>query len=401
MSNYIYNDDFDSQSQEHVKIIYNGQMKKRPPVALFICTAFIVLAGLLVFIGGLLNFMSTDSDNNIINGNTPSQPQEAPHNISYVSKPEPDSAKQLSTSGKLTLVEVIDEVKDSVVEISSTNGTGRGSGVIVGKFEYTNGSNGYYIITNAHVIQGSNANTYIPTVAVLTDGTEYETELCGMDAKSDVAVLKIYESEKELTCAVWANEQSQLLLGEEVVAIGNPLGVLGGTVTVGHLSALSREITVDGQKMNLIQTDAAVNPGNSGGALFNMNCELIGIVNAKISDEDIEGLGFAIPYKDAFKAYNDLITVGYITGRPTIGAEIGTNRFGNAVVYNAEEKSALENGDIVNSIRFEGTDAFINITAQDLINIVDNMAIGDTFELRIQRGHKSLVIKVTVYEYTI
>ena len=288
MSNYIYNDNF-GKEPEHFNVYYKAVEKKRTSVSQVVCTTLIVLAGLLVFLGGLFNYLAKNQTSNTV-----------------VVKPSGSSlseASQLSAS-KNSLVDVISSVKDSVVEISSIAGNGRGSGVIVGKFASENG-NGYYIITNAHVIQGDIRNTYIPTVATLTDGTSYRTEFLALNNQIDIAVLKIYET-KELVCAPWAQAGTELFLGEEVFAIGNPMGVLGGTVTIGHLSALSREMLVGGNKMHLIQTDAAVNPGNSGGALFNSEGALIGIVNAKIADESIEGLGFAIPYDIAFKTYTEL-----------------------------------------------------------------------------------------------
>lgn len=293
MSNYIYNDNFGSKGPEHFNVYYKTTEKRRTPISLYICTALIVFAGLCVLGGGIFNYMA----------------QSQTHKITYIAQSDVQSdvnAKPLTTTEQAPLVDVIASVKDSVVEISSIAGSGRGSGVIVGKFDGNGDNDGYYVVTNAHVIQGDLRNTYIPTVATLTDGTKYKTEFLALDEKTDIAILKIYESKRELTCAAWAKQGTELSLGEEVIAIGNPMGIFGGTVTIGHLSALHREIVVNGHKMNLIQTDAAVNPGNSGGALFNRSGALIGIVNAKIADEDVEGLGFAIPYDVAFEAYNRL-----------------------------------------------------------------------------------------------
>ena len=291
MSHYIYNDNF-GQEPEHFNVYYKTSTKKRVPISLIVCTALIVLAGLMVFVGGTLNYLA----------------ELKTQKITYVMQDDnlPKTNATPLANNNSSLVDVIDKVKDSVVEISSITGNGRGSGVIVGKFDGHEGNDGYYIITNAHVIQGEIKNTYIPTVATLTDGTKYRTEFLALDEKSDIAVLKIYESKRALTCAAWAEPDTELHLGEEVIAIGNPMGVFGGTVTIGHLSALSREMIVNGTKMTLIQTDAAVNPGNSGGALFNSNGALIGIVNAKIADEKVEGLGFAIPYDIAYEVYQSL-----------------------------------------------------------------------------------------------
>lgn len=132
---------------------------------------------------------------------------------------------------------------------------------------------------------------------------------------------------------------SQLVLGQEIVVIGNPLGKLGGTVTKGIISALDREITIDNQTMNLLQTDAAINGGNSGGGMFNMYGELVGIVNAKSSGIGIEGLGFAIPIDDAKSVINDLIDNGYVTGRAVIRRNADTgSRFGYYYYYPQQQR---------------------------------------------------------------
>ena len=193
-------------------------------------------------------------------------------------------------NGDLSVAEVVKLVADTVVEITTTNvvtdrfygqyvTSGAGSGVII--------SDNGYIITNYHVIEGARS------ISVrLTDGSEFKASLIGGDVGNDIAVLKI--SATGLRAAVMGSSKS-LVVGQEVVAIGNPLGSLGGTVTNGIISALDRTVVVDGYQMTLMQTNAAINPGNSGGGLFNRAGELIGIVNAKRSDTGIEGLGFAIP----------------------------------------------------------------------------------------------------------
>lgn len=388
MSNFIFNDNFDDQGREPIRVFYNQTAKKRTPVALFVCTALIVIAGLMFLLGGAFNLISSKVEANV---------PEISNTISYVSNDVRGTTTTLS--GDESRVDVIARIKDSVVEISTASGSA-GSGVIVGEFSDDKGGRGYLVITNAHVVQSGNRNMYVNSYVTLTDGTKYQTQMCGFDAKSDIAVLKIYESSRYLPVATWANGESTLNVGESVIVIGNPLGVLGGSVTNGYLSALDREIKVDGHKMNLLQTDAAVNPGNSGGGLFNLNGELIGIVNAKIVDEDIEGIGFAIPYDDAYKAYYDLTNYGYIKGRPTVGADWGTNYRGYVEVYNAESKSELKDGDIIRAVRVNSSGAFIEVTASSLTNLVSEMEIGDTFELKVQRGAFSIIVKVTVYEYT-
>ncbi len=388
MSNYIYSN-FDNDN-DNLNVVYTQKAKKRtmPIFAMVLCTAIVAFAGLMFLAGGTLNFLSSYIENERV--------PEITNNTSFVSNDADYGASLLAD--RQSRVSVIASIKDSVVEIKTSAGAS-GSGVIVGKYTDSNSQKGYYVITNAHVIESASANMYAPSTITLNDGTKYKSTLCGFDSKSDIAVLKIVENEKELTCAVWANEKNELMVGEEVIVIGNPLGVLGGTVTNGYLSALDREITIDGIKMNLLQTDAAVNPGNSGGGLFNRNGELIGIVNAKIADEDIEGIGFAIPYKDALKVYNDLKDFGYVKGRATIGIQIKTNRFGRVEVVSATSDSPLNAGDIIVGVKLPGSDSYVHASAQGLVNAVDNMEIGETFELKIERGYRELYVSVTTYEY--
>lgn len=394
MSNFVFNDNFGGQpnGQEPITVLYKtpepapAKTKKSP--ALFICTGIMILAGILFLIGGAFILTATLIKNDYA-------PQ-ITNTTTYVSEEERAPVTP-STGG--TLVEVIADIKDSVVEISTAAGSA-GSGVIVGKYDDEKGNKGYLIITNAHVVVSESSFMSVPTYVTLTNGTKYKTTLCGKDERSDIAVLRIEENEKELKCATWANDKTQLNVGESVIAIGNPLGVFGGTITVGHLSALDRAITVEGNTMNLLQTDAAVNPGNSGGGLFNAHGELIGIVNAKIADENIEGLGFAIPYKDAYKSYNDLVNYGYVKGRPTIGATFTTNQRGYVEVTDVEPGSVLKAGDIIRAIKLEDSNAFVNVDEASLSSYIRNMEIGEKFQLRITRSGFSTIVTVTVFEYT-
>lgn len=182
---------------------------------------------------------------------------------------------------------------------------GAGSGVIL--------SEDGTIITCAHVIDGASVIT-----VKTADGAEYKAELIGSDTVTDIAVIKIEAS--GLPFAV-IGDSGLLSVGDDAVAIGNPLGELGGTVTNGIISALDREVEIGGRKYNLLQTNAAINPGNSGGGLFNLAGELIGIVNAKSAGSGIEGLGFAIPVGGALKIAAELTEKGYVPGRPSLGIQ--------------------------------------------------------------------------------
>ena len=223
----------------------------------------------------------------------------------------------------LTVSEVVALVADSVVEITTAqrvlNGSyvtsGAGSGVIIGSIN-RDGYSGSIVITNHHVIDGADGIT-----VRLTNGKEYTATLIAEgDEDYDIAVLAIQATGLS---AAKLGSSANLIVGEEVVAIGNPLGELGGTVTNGIISALDRQVIVEGHRMTLLQTNAAINPGNSGGGLFNMAGELIGIVNAKQSETGIEGLGFAIPIDVAYATAKDLIDYGYVTGKLKLDFEIG------------------------------------------------------------------------------
>ena len=208
---------------------------------------------------------------------------------------------------ELSIPEIVEKVTPSVVGVSSTLSKGKatGSGIIM--------TADGYIVTNAHVVEGAE------NVTVLLDSkNEYDAEIVGSDAQTDIAVLKISTDEK-ITPAEFGNSDD-LVVGETAVAIGNPLGFeLYSTVTSGIISGLDRELTIEDKLLRLIQTDAAINGGNSGGALVNSFGQVIGISSAKIVTIDAEGMGFAIPINDAVPIIHELINHGYVTGRPLIG----------------------------------------------------------------------------------
>lgn len=218
------------------------------------------------------------------------------------------------TESEAELTALVDSVADTVVEITTSTVTtgafmqqyvteGAGSGVII--------TSTGIIITNNHVIDGADA------IQVTTrSGDQYTAQLIATDERNDIAVIKI---EADGLKAATFGDSDKLKVGQTAIAIGNPLGSLGGSVTEGIISATGREIYVEDIPMTLLQTTAAINPGNSGGGLFNLAGDLIGIVNAKMSEAGIEGLGFAIPSNTAYSAAVDLLTQGYVTGTPALG----------------------------------------------------------------------------------
>jgi len=322
------------------------------------------------------------------------------------------SVENLSTStadkgGDLTLAQVSALVSDTVVEITTEFlntsvwfqyvSTGAGSGVIL--------SQDGYVVTNNHVICGEDGVTPADTITVrLTNGDEYEAKLIGTDADSDIAILKI--EAQGLTPAVCGNSD-KLVVGEAVLAVGNPLGELGGTKTEGIISALDREIDVNGTNMTLMQTSAAVNPGNSGGGLFNMRGELIGVVNAKSSGSGIEGLGFAIPINDALNVSEQLMEYGYVRGKVAIGVSFyectdalqaryyGLPGYGVYVMELSKgyNENVLKVLDRIISIDGEEISSF-----SDISNIVKSHSVGDVLKFQISRDGKLMEVDVTCYE---
>lgn len=272
-----------------------------------------------------------------------------------------------------------------------------------------------YIITNAHVIYDNGTDTnYGKATGVsvlMSDETEYEATIIGYDTDTDIAVLKIDAS--GLTPAEFGNSDD-LQVGELVLAIGNPLGFeLFGSVTSGIVSALNREITINDKKMNLIQTDAAINSGNSGGPLINSFGQVIGINSAKMtstySSASVEGLGFAIPITQAKDIIDDLINYGYVKGRPQLGITCINVDESTASLYNmpvgayvrsvnpngAADLAGIQEGDII--IGINGT----AISTTDELNEKKNeFNAGDTITLTISRKGKDTDIKVTLQEVT-
>lgn len=264
-------------------------------------------------------------------------------------------------------------------------GESEGSGIIY--------SSDGYIITNYHVIEDAVNSSSAAVTITLSDESEYQAEIVGTDDVTDLALLKI-EPEEELTPATFA-DSSNIQVGELAAAIGNPLGQeFAGSVTVGYISALNRDITTDGRTYNVIQTDAAINPGNSGGALVNSKGEVIGINTIKISDDSVEGLGFAIPSNDALKIIEELKVTGKII-RPYVGIygidldEITAqrNRLVEGIyVYQVQEGSpaqeaGIQNGDII--VEFDGQEVK---TTQELNNIKNQKEIGDSVHVKVYRA---------------
>ena len=322
-----------------------------------------------------------------------------------------DSLGKLTYSGSAganaysTMAEAIDKVQATVVEISTETmvsggwlgnyvSSGAGSGVVI--------SEDGYIVTNNHVIADAD------TITVrMTDGSEYSAVLIGRDVATDIAVIWVDTKGVSLQAAQLGCS-ADLIVGEWVFAIGNPLGSLGGTVTNGIISATARGIVIDGQKMTLLQTNAAVNPGNSGGGLFNMAGQLIGVVNAKCSEDDVEGLGFAIPVDTAYEVISQLIEYGYVRGVVDHGlslyditsANIMTawryfnSSYAGVYILESAHTDELKYGDLLYAI-----DGVKVASSKEVEAVLSGYEIGDTVTLTVVRAEKEHQVELQLKEY--
>lgn len=284
----------------------------------------------------------------------------------------------------------------------SQSAEAEGSGIIL--------SDDGYILTNNHVVSSSDSSAYYQvsqankiTVTLYNDTTEYEAKVVGTDSQTDLAVIKIDKT--GLTAAELGNS-SDVVVGEFAMAIGNPLG-MQSSVTSGIISAVDREITSDdGTKYNLIQTDAAINSGNSGGALVNSAGQVIGINTLKLEGTSVEGMGFAIPIDSAKPIFEQLISDGKVA-RPYIGLsgrdlDEKTAKANNLVegvyvvsveAFSGAEKAGIKAGDVI--IQIDGKD----IKTMDELNEIKNThKIGDEITLKLNRNGKEMDVKVTLQE---
>ena len=357
----------------------------------------LVLAAAMGFAGGFVGARVGNAGNKVV--------------IQQVERTDSSAASgtAVSSSG-MTTSQVSEMVSPSVVVITTEQvvysqwswygqnqvESGAGSGVII--------SSDGYILTCAHVVSGASQ------ITVTIGDTDYTATVVGKDDTSDVAVLKIDAT--GLTPATVGDSDS-LSVGDSVLAVGNPLGQLGGTVTSGIVSALNRSVTIQGTSstntMSLIQMDASVSPGNSGGGLFNMNGELIGLVNAKSSSSNAEGLGFAIPINDAIQVAQDLLENGYVSGRPYMGityiavtdaqtaAQFNVNAYGVYVVDVVQggpaDKAGLKAGDRIVSI--DGTEI---AQKDDLGTLMQQHTAGDTLSITVARDGQMQTVSLTLGE---
>lgn len=323
--------------------------------------------------------------------------------VQQVTRPDHVSTQGSADGVSLSVQEISAIVQPSVVAITTEKmvsantwfggsyvQSGAGSGVII--------SEDGYLLTCAHVVNGASN-----IIVQMYDDTKYNATLIGADTTSDIAVLKIDAT--GLSPAV-IGDSDALAIGEDAIAVGNPLGTLGGSVTNGIVSALNREVKVQNNNMTLIQTNAAISPGNSGGGLFNGNGELIGIVNAKSTYSDAEGLGFAIPINTAMNIGEQLISEGFVA-RPVLGISVYTvsdsttaQQLGVTVpgvyVVQVNQGSGAENAGVQKMDRIIAVDDVAVRVSSDLTDYLKKFSEGDTVTLQVEREGKILSLPITL-----
>lgn len=356
-----------------------------------------VAAACLLFAGGaVVGNMAFDGNANSDSGTSASTSDSAP-TLQINSKPESDSSNSsdnYDTADGMAGEDIYKKVNPSVVSVISTTseGTGSGSGVIMSKDGY--------IITNNHVVDGAQS------VSVqLSDGTSLDAKIIGTDEQTDLAVIKVTPT-SDLTAAEFG-DSDELEPGEYAYAIGSPGGVqFANTITGGRISAINRDLTVNDRVMTLIQTDASINNGNSGGALINKYGQVVGITSAKLSGNafgsaTVEGMGFAIPINTAKDIVDELIQNGYVSGRPSIGitgqnVESADGKVSGVQVYSIDSRAkaaseGLQVGDVITAV--DGTPT----PDMDKVNeLKQDKKAGDKLTLSVYRISTGKTLNITI-----
>ncbi len=353
------------------------QKPKKPKNPYTLLTVFVVVGLVISLVSGIVGMviggaiMSASYDDKLAYAN------------SIINIETNNVEKNESEAGSASWV--YEECRDSVVSIttktSSGANLGTGSGVFV-NIQHQNATEPYaYIITANHVISGAGSIT-VQTY----DGRVYNATAIGGDSWSDIALIRIVVDQSSVyKPRTLATGTDYVKAGENIVVIGNPLGDLTWSISTGVVSGLNREVYLDGYKMNLMQIDAAVNPGNSGGAVFDMHGNLVGIVNAKTVTTGVEGIGYAIPSPDALEIITELLdNGGYVSGRPYIG--IGFQAVSNVNVADAY----LFTGYMITSYAFGD-----QLKYGDLLISVDGTALTDSSQITKILSEKSVGDSIT------
>lgn len=405
-------------------------------VAAFVLAMVLVSGGSIGVYEGIRS-SNADNSSSIVASNDSSAAESSTGDSSSSKKSDSSQSwiQLASTNGSMSVADIVKKVTPSVVGVQSTFSSPNGSNNnpmngYGGFFGYgsqgNNGSQGMtgvgtgiimskdgYIVTNAHVIYDDEygyGEASSVQIQMSDEETTYDARIVAYDKEADIAVLKI--DADNLTPAEFG-DSSSCEVGEMVVAIGNPLGLqFQNTVTCGIISALDRKVTINDNTMTLIQTDTAINNGNSGGPLINSSGQVIGINSAKMSstysgEATVEGIGFAIPMSEAKSIVDDLINYGYVTGRPQLGISCQDVTEAVSQAYNipvgayifsvtaggAADQAGLQPGDVITGIQDQ------TISTTEELNAVKNQyKAGDTITLTYVRAGETKKVDVTLAE---
>ncbi len=398
MNNDFYNDNNQNENENQKSSINMEYKHKKTPSWIIALLCALGAIYLIVSVTLIVAFIKVSPENNSIIRNEIIDEiidDDIQEHLIQNDSPISDGAK--TTDGALTVKQISQKVRASVVGVTcqsaeSFSASSVGSGIIM--------SADGYIITNNHVIEG------MTTISVvLDDGTTYPARLIGTDARTDLAVIKV--DAKDLPVAEFGDSDN-LEQGDPAIAIGNPAGLqLQNTVTSGIISAINRDIVIEDRTMTLIQTDASINPGNSGGPLVNEFGQVIGINTVKVGISYYEGLGFAIPINTAKPIIDELISNGYIKGRPSIGINGQSIGARDAAFYGLPEglyveyvhpysdafKKGLRRGDVIT--KMNGTK--LSSTAE-IKQIRDNFKAGDEVTLTVYRNGREEDLKIILMD---
>ena len=405
-------------------------------VAAFVLAMVLVSGGSIGVYEGIRS-SNADNSSSIVASNDSSAAESSTGDSSSSKKSDSSQSwiQLASTNGSMSVADIVKKVTPSVVGVQSTFSSSNGSNNnpmngYGGFFGYgsqgNNGSQGMtgvgtgiimskdgYIVTNAHVIYDDEygyGEASSVQIQMSDEETTYDARIVAYDKEADIAVLKI--DADNLTPAEFG-DSSSCEVGEMVVAIGNPLGLqFQNTVTCGIISALDRKVTINDNTMTLIQTDTAINNGNSGGPLINSSGQVIGINSAKMSstysgEATVEGIGFAIPMSEAKSIVDDLINYGYVTGRPQLGISCQDVTEAVSQAYNipvgayifsvtaggAADQAGLQPGDVITGIQDQ------TISTTEELNAVKNQyKAGDTITLTYVRAGETKKVDVILAE---
>ena len=398
MNNDFYNDNNQNENENQKSSINTEYKRKKTPSWIIALLCALGAIYLIVSVTLILAFINVSPEtNSIIRNEIMDEIIDDDIKEHLIQKDSPISNGAKTTDGALTVKQISQKVRNSVVGVTgqsaeSFSASSVGSGIIM--------SADGYIITNNHVIEG------MTTISVvLDDGTTYPARLIGSDARTDLAVIKV--EAKDLHAAEFG-DSDKLEQGDPAIAIGNPAGLqLQNTVTSGIISAINRDIVIEDRTMTLIQTDASINPGNSGGPLVNEFGQVIGINTVKVGISYYEGLGFAIPINTAKPIIDELISNGYIKGRPSIGINGQSIGARDAAFYGLPEglyveyvhpysdafRKGLRRGDVIT--KMNGTK--LSSTAE-IKKIRDNFKAGDEVTLSVYRHGREEDLKIVLMD---